>query len=201
MEEPQEWPIWVPAIVVPWPGGTGGWPSHIFHMPSPPKLSKRLSSSHSSMIIQSHCGYIKQTHWRVEMAEGRVFGFDQPEQTSQWGWATCMGPIPMQPAASLPQTEGWVCACVRGEWGRGAAAERQRGGSEGNYWDEQKKKKRAHNRERKLGPKASKVAKGKKWRSNTVNATARVLNKASYGPAGYTVDTVCSALRITTQKN
>lgn len=35
-----------------------------------------------------------------------VLGFDQPEQTSQWGWATCMGPIPMQTAASLPQTEG-----------------------------------------------------------------------------------------------
>lgn len=28
-----------------------------------------------------------------------------------------------------------------------------------------------------------------------------MLNKASYGPTGYTVDTVCSALRITTQKN
>lgn len=37
---------------------------------------------------------------------GWVLGFDQPEQTSQWGWATCMGPIPMQPAASLPQTKG-----------------------------------------------------------------------------------------------
>lgn len=37
---------------------------------------------------------------------GGIMGFDQPEQTSQWGWATCMGPIPMQPAASLPQTKG-----------------------------------------------------------------------------------------------
>lgn len=33
-------------------------------------------------------------------------GFDQPEQTSQWGWATCTGPIPMQTGASLPQTKG-----------------------------------------------------------------------------------------------
>lgn len=38
-------------------------------------------------------------------SRGGILGFDQPEQTSQWGWATCMGPIPMQPAASLPQTE------------------------------------------------------------------------------------------------
>lgn len=35
-----------------------------------------------------------------------VLGFDQAEQTSQWGCATCMGLIPMQPAASLPQTKG-----------------------------------------------------------------------------------------------
>lgn len=44
------------------------------------------------------------------------------------------------------------------ERGRGTAAERQRGGSEGNDGDE----KSEHNRERKLGPKASKVAKGEK---------------------------------------
>lgn len=35
-----------------------------------------------------------------------VLGPYQPKQTSLWGWATCMGAIPMQPEALLPQAKG-----------------------------------------------------------------------------------------------
>lgn len=84
-----------------------------------------------------------------------VSGFDQPEQTSQWGWATCMGPIPMQPAASLPQTEG------REETESEEEGQQQKD-REGARRETTEMKKSAHNGERKLGPKASKVAMGEK---------------------------------------
>ena len=99
----------------------------------------------------------------------------------------------MQPAASLPQTEGREE--TERKWGRGTAAERQRGGSEGKRqrWkkNREKKKERAHTHttgRESWGPKASKVAKGEKWRSDTVNATAKkLLNKAPPRSSGYSV--------------
>lgn len=60
--------------------------------------------------------------------------------------------------------------------------------------------KNTDNRRKKLGPKASKVAKGEKWRSNTVNASLRVLNTTSHGPVGYSADLLRSALRIPAPK-
>lgn len=38
-----------------------------------------------------------------------------------------MGPIPMQPAASLPQTEGWVCVCEGRVRKRGSSRKTERG--------------------------------------------------------------------------
>lgn len=68
-----------------------------------------------------------------------------------------MRPIPMQPAASLPQTKR------REETESEEEGQRQKDGegdSEGN--DRDGKKKSSHNGDRKLGPKPSKVAKGEK---------------------------------------
>lgn len=113
-----------------------------------------------------------------------VLGPDQPKQTSLWGWATCMGAIPMQPAASLPQAKG-------------------REGTEGQWQKDREGAPRGDDRDEKTphttggesgGPWASKVATGEKWRSNTVNVAAKVLNEAPCGLAG-TVQTQCPLLQ------
>lgn len=76
-----------------------------------------------------------------------------------------MGLIPMQPAASLPQTKG------REETESEEEGQQQKDGERAER-ETTEMKKSAHHRERKRGPKASKVAKGEKWRSDTVNAAA-----------------------------
>lgn len=115
---------------------------------------------------------------------GAVLGPDQPKQTSLWGWATCMGAIVMEAATSLPQAKG-------------------REGTEGQWQKDREGAPRGDGRDEKPphttgaesgGPWASKVATGEKWRSNTVNAAAKVLNEAPCGPAG-TVQTWCPLLQ------
>lgn len=95
---------------------------------------------------------------KKEGKRGGIFGFDQPEQTSQWGVGKLLG-TDSHAASSFTSTNGEEGRDR--ERGRGTAAERRRGGSEGNDRDE-KKKRSSHNGDRKLGPKASKVAKGEK---------------------------------------
>lgn len=67
------------------------------------------------------------------------------------------GPIPMQPAASLPQTEGREETESEEE----GQQQKDREGAR-RETTEMEKKKSALNGERMLGPKASKVAKGEK---------------------------------------
>lgn len=69
------------------------------------------------------------------------------------------GPIPMQPAASLPQTEGREETESEEE---GQQQKDREGAQRETTEMEKKKRESAHNRERMLGPKASKVAKGEK---------------------------------------
>lgn len=76
---------------------------------------------------------------------------------------------------------------------------KSRAGGRGDSRKTERGLRREWQKERKLGPKASKVAKGEKWRSNTVNASTRGLNKASYGPASYS-DLLPSATRILAPK-
>lgn len=134
-------------------------------------------SSYFSVSVQIHRGYIKQMQWRGEMLlevqgwGGR--GWTSLNRLHSGGWSTSIRLIPMQPAASLPQTAG-----REEQRGRKRGQQQNRGGCRG----------KDRKRERKLGPKASKVAKGEKWRSNAVNASTRALNKASYGPASYSVN-------------
>lgn len=132
--------------------------------------------------------------WELVRGWGRRLWLDQLEQTLQWGWRTSIELVPMQPGAPLPQTTGREEQRVR-KSSRKTRREGERGMTE-----IEKKKKTQTTEGKSWGPKASKVAKGEKWRSNTVNAPLRVLNKASHGPVGNSADQLCSALRIPAPK-
>lgn len=89
--------------------------------------------------------------WEV----GGTWGLTSLNRPSQWGWATCMGPIPMQPAASLPQSEGREETESEAEGQRQKdreGAPRENGGDE-----EEERKKKAHTqRGERAGPQSIK---------------------------------------------
>lgn len=94
-----------------------------------------------------------------EGVEGGSLGLTSLNRSHSGGGQLVWGPIPMQPAASLPQT-------ARGGKRQGARkrdsrkTERRLGGE--TEMGRERKKKSSHNGRRMLGPKASKVAMGEK---------------------------------------